>query len=70
MTNLKINAEWEMIKVKVKRKYRDLTDADLAYTPGQEDELVTRLMKAIQKDRTYVEFMLKKMLLNMDTNRL
>ena len=70
MTNLKINAEWEMIKVKVKRKYRDLTDADLAYTPGQEEELVTRLMKAIQKDRTYVEFMLKKMLLNMDTNRL
>jgi|694.fasta_scaffold54778_2 hypothetical protein len=70
MTNIKINAEWEMIKVKVKRKYRDLTDADLAYTPGQEEELVTRLMKAIQKDRTYVEFMLKKMLLNMDTNRL
>ena len=70
MTNLKINAEWEMIKVKVKRKYRDLTDADLAFTPGQEEELVTRLMKAIQKDRTYVEFMLKKMLLNMDTNRL
>jgi len=70
MTNIKINAEWEMIKVKVKRKYRDLTDADLAFTPGQEEELVTRLMKAIQKDRTYVEFMLKKMLLNMDTNRL
>ncbi len=70
MTNLKINAEWEMIKVKVKRKYRDLTDADLAFIPGQEEELVTRLMKAIQKDRTYVEFMLKKMLLNMDTNRL
>ncbi len=59
-----------MIKVKVKRKYRDLTDADLAFIPGQEEELVTRLMKAIQKDRTYVEFMLKKMLLNMDTNRL
>lgn len=70
MTNIKINAEWEMIKVKVKRKYRDLTDADLAYTPGQEEELITRLMKAIRKDRTYVEFMLKKMLLNMDTNRL
>jgi uncharacterized protein YjbJ (UPF0337 family) len=70
MTNIKINAEWEMIKVKVKRKYRDLTDADLAFIPGQEEELVTRLMKAIQKDRTYVEFMLKKMLLNMDTNRL
>ncbi|MCF8284294.1 MAG: hypothetical protein K9I48_04895 [Sphingobacteriales bacterium] len=70
MTSIKINAEWEMIKVKVKRKYRDLTDADLAFIPGQEEELVTRLMKAIQKDRTYVEFMLKKMLLNMDTNRL
>jgi hypothetical protein len=70
MTNIKINAEWEMIKLKVKRKYRDLTDADLAFIPGQEEELVTRLMKAIQKDRTYVEFMLKKMLLNMDTNRL
>lgn len=70
MAEIQINTEWDKIKVKVKRKYRELTDEDLAFTPGKEEELITRLMNAISKDRTYVVFMLKKMLLNMENNRL
>ncbi len=70
MAEIQINNEWEKISIKIKRKYRDLTEADLAFTPGKEEELITRLMHAISKDRTYVVFMLKKMLQNMDTNRL
>jgi hypothetical protein len=70
MAELEINKSWDKLKIKVKRKYRDLTEEDLSYTPGQEEELINKLMKAIRKDRTYVVFMLKKMLLNMDNNRL
>jgi hypothetical protein len=70
MAEIEINKSWDKLKIKVKRKYRDLSEEDLAYTAGQEEDLIKRLMKAIQKDRTYVVFMLKKMLLNMDNNRL
>lgn len=70
MAEIEINKSWDKLKIKVKRKYRELSDEDLAYTPGQDEELISRLMKAIRKDRTYVVFMLKKMLLNMDNNRL
>ncbi len=70
MAEIQINNEWEKVRIKIKRKYRDLTDEELAFTPGKEEELITRLMNAISKDRKYVVFMLKKMLLNMDTNRL
>ncbi len=70
MAEIQLNNNWDKVKIKVKRKYRELTEEELAYTPGQDEELITRLMKAINKDRTYVVFMLKKMLLNMDNNRL
>lgn len=70
MAEIQINNSWDKVRVKIKRKYRDLSDADLNFVPGQEEELINRLMTAIRKDRSYVVFMLKKMLLNYDNNRL
>jgi hypothetical protein len=70
MAEVEIYKSWDKLKTKVKRKYRDLSEEDLAYTAGQEEELINRLMTAIRKDRNYVVFMLKKMLLNNDNNRL
>ncbi|SMO82580.1 CsbD family protein [Solitalea koreensis] len=70
MGNLVINGNWDKIKTKIKRKYNNLTDDELTYVNGQEEELVTRLMKLLNKDRTYVEFMLSKMQSNLDNNRL
>ncbi len=62
------NKDWERIKIKVRRKYNHLTDAQLAYTQGQEEELITRLMSLLNRDRKYVVFTLTKALVNMDTN--
>ena len=62
------NKDWERIKIKVRRKYNHLTDEQLAYTQGQEEELITRLMSLVNRDRKYVVFTLKKALVNMDTN--
>jgi uncharacterized protein YjbJ (UPF0337 family) len=70
MSNLVTNANWDKIKTKIKRKYNSLTDDELNFVAGQEDELITRLMKLINKDRNYVEFMLSKMQSNLTNNRL
>lgn len=62
--------DWERLKIKVRRKYRDLSDEDLAYQAGQEEELIQRLMKRVKRNREYIVFTLKKGLVNIDNNRL
>lgn len=62
--------EWQKLKLKVERKYRELSEEDLAYEPGQEDELIGRLMSRLKRNREYVVFTLKKGLANLDNNRL
>ena len=64
------NTDWDRLKLKVQRKYNHLSDEDLAYEAGQEEELITRLMDRIKRSREYVVFTLKKGLLHIDTNRL
>lgn len=71
MTEISIsNKDWERIKIKVQRKYNNLTDEQLQYTEGQEDSLIARIMELVNRDRQYVVFTLKKALANMDNNRL
>lgn len=71
MAEISINKkDWERLKIKVQRKYNHLTDAELSYEPGQEEELITRLMDLVKRDRGYVVFTLKKGLVNIDNNRL
>ncbi|MDB5061551.1 MAG: hypothetical protein JWP67_1394 [Mucilaginibacter sp.] len=64
------NKDWERIKIKVQRKYNNLTDEQLQYTEGQEESLITRIMELVNRDRNYVVFTLKKALVNIDNNRL
>ncbi len=64
------NTEWERLKLKVKRKYNHLTDEDLAYEAGQEEELIQRLMNRVKRNREYVVFTLKKGMEHLETNRL
>ncbi|MBD1395228.1 CsbD family protein [Mucilaginibacter glaciei] len=64
------NKDWERIKIKVQRKYNHLTDEQLQYTEGQEDNLIARIMELVNRNREYVVFTLKKALVNIDNNRL
>lgn len=64
------NKDWERVKLKVQRKYNSLTNEQLQYTEGQEDDLIERLMKLVDRNREYVVFTLKKALVNIDNNRL
>lgn len=71
MAEISITTEnWEKLKLKVKRKYRDLTDEDLAFNAGEEEQLIQRLMGRLKRTRAYVVFTLEKGLVNIDNNRL
>ncbi len=46
-TELNLKGNWNVVKGKLKQAYGDLTDDDLAYSDGKEDELVGRIQKRI-----------------------
>ena len=64
------NQDWARVKIKLQRKYNHLTDEELQYNEGQEDDLISRIMELVNRDRKYVVFTLKKALANIDNNRL
>jgi uncharacterized protein YjbJ (UPF0337 family) len=51
MNNLTAKGTWNEIKGKLKQKYGDLTDDDLAFAEGKEDELYGRLQKKLGKTK-------------------
>jgi hypothetical protein len=64
------NKDWPRVKIKLQRKYNNLTDEELQYTEGQEDDLIKRVMELVNRNREYVVFTLKKALVNIENNRL
>ena len=44
-----IKGNWEQLKGKLKQKYADLTDDDLLYEEGKEQEMWGRLQKKLGK---------------------
>lgn len=51
MDKLEVKGDWNKIKGKLKQKYANLTDDDLEYAEGKEDELIGRLQKKTGKAR-------------------
>ena len=54
-TNDKIKGNWNLLKGKLKQEYADLTDNDLLYVEGKEDELHGRLQKKFGKTKDEVD---------------
>ncbi|HKC37279.1 MAG TPA: hypothetical protein VKB95_14485 [Chitinophagaceae bacterium] len=50
----KLDASWEKVKERMKENDINLTDADLEYEPGKEEELLQRLEEAMSKSRHQV----------------
>jgi uncharacterized protein YjbJ (UPF0337 family) len=46
-TKLSLKGNWNVVKGKLKQAYGELTDDDLKYSEGQEDELVGRIQKRV-----------------------
>ncbi len=55
MNKLTIEGNWNEIKGKLKQKYGDLTDDDLAFAKGKEDELYGRLQKKLGKTKEEIK---------------
>ncbi len=71
MANFTLTPETaQKVKIKFLRKYRELVQEEIPFTPGHEEELVTRLMELTSRDRKYVEFTINKALADPDGNRL
>jgi uncharacterized protein YjbJ (UPF0337 family) len=51
MTNLQIKGSWNEVKGKLKQKYAQLTDNDLTFADGKEDELLGRLQQKLGKSK-------------------
>ncbi len=45
MDSLQIKGSWNVLKGKLKQSYANLTDDDLKYEDGKEDELIGRLQQ-------------------------
>ena len=51
----KLRGNWNQIKGNIKQKYADLTDDDLLYVEGKEDELIGRLQKKTGETKETVQ---------------
>jgi uncharacterized protein YjbJ (UPF0337 family) len=59
MTTLEIKGDWNITKGKLKQKWAKLTDDDLQFAAGQQDELIGRIQKRTGENREAVEKALK-----------
>jgi uncharacterized protein YjbJ (UPF0337 family) len=51
MDRLEFKGNWNQLKGKIKQKYAEVTDDDLTYAEGKEDELIGRLQEKTGKTR-------------------
>ena len=51
MTTLKFKGQWNEIKGKLKQKYGQLTDDDLMFAEGKDDEFLGRLQKKLGRTK-------------------
>lgn len=59
-TKLNLKGNWNVVKGKLKQAYGELTDDDLKFVEGQEDELVGRIQKRIGTTAADVQRLLEK----------
>ena len=55
MEKLEIKGAWNEVKGKMKQKYGQLTDDDLAYEEGREDEMYGRLQQKLGKSKDEIK---------------
>ena len=51
MTKLQLKGSWNEVKGRLKQKYADLTDDDLTFAEGKDDELLGRLQQKLGRSK-------------------
>ncbi len=62
MSNLNLKGSWNELKGKLKQQYGNLTDDDLTYNEGKDDELLGNLQRKLGKTKEQLENTLSEML--------
>jgi uncharacterized protein YjbJ (UPF0337 family) len=60
MNTLTIKGNWKEIAGKLKQKYGQLTDDDLMFEKGKDEELLGRLQKKLGKSKEEIRDMIEK----------
>ncbi|TWF32662.1 uncharacterized protein YjbJ (UPF0337 family) [Chitinophaga polysaccharea] len=58
---LRLKGNWNELKGKMKQQYADLTDDDLLYVEGKEDELLGRIQQRTGKTKEEVKSWIDKL---------
>jgi len=53
--NIKIKGDWNVLKGKLKQQFGNLTDNDLLYIKGKEEELIGRIQQRIGKTKQEIQ---------------
>lgn len=61
MEKLTIKGSWNELKGKLKQKYGQLTDDDLAFAEGKDDELYGRLQQKLGKTKEEIRKEIEKL---------
>lgn len=51
----KLKGNWNLLKGKLKEEYSELTDDDLAYAEGQEEQLLGKIQKKTGKTKEQIK---------------
>ncbi len=61
MDKLNIKGNWNELAGKLKQKFADLTDDDVLYKEGKEEELLGRLQKKLGKTKEQIHNLISKL---------
>ena len=61
MVPFKIMGNWNVLKGKLKQKFGNLTNDDLTFIEGKEDELIGRIQQKIGRTKKQIEELLSKL---------
>ncbi len=59
MNSLEMKGDWNIAKGKLKQKWAKLTDDDLQYVDGKQDEMLGRIQKRTGESREAIEKAIK-----------
>jgi len=61
MNKLQIKGSWNEVRGKLKQSYGNLTDDDLVFAEGKDDELLGRLQKKLGKSKDEIRQMIERL---------
>jgi uncharacterized protein YjbJ (UPF0337 family) len=61
MNKLQMKGSWNELKGKLKQQYGNLTDDDLVFSEGKEEELLGRLQKKLGKNKDEIRQIIQRL---------